>query len=236
MDDSAMGSPGGTTDKEGRGVEPARRRPPTGLTTHVFGATLVPSWVMAGFYAPAAKRLAEGGPITYHCMAPRGGTGRTDRIVASFAPLFEAARSQDRKLRLVGHSLGAVVAWALAHEWAEVVDTVELWGAPLRGTGFAQLFQAVCAEARFLLPGSRWLASYDRPLDGPVVRSIYTACDLFVVPPRRSSYVQGERAENHFLCPAPLRQRTHRSDERVHAGWADHVLLPRHLGLLAAVA
>lgn len=234
MDDSSIASRGGPPQDKG-GATAASCGSPDGFPTHVFGGTLVPSWVMSLFYAPAAKRLAQGGPITYHSMAPHGGTGRTDRIVASFATLFGTARSQDQKVRIVGHSLGAVVAWALAHEWTDVVDTVELWGAPLRGTGFARLFQAVSAEARFLLPESRWLASYDRPLDGPVVRSIYTACDLFVVPPRRSSHVQGERAENHFLCPAALRRPTHRATERVHAGLADHVLLPRHPGLLAAV-
>jgi pimeloyl-ACP methyl ester carboxylesterase len=190
---------------------------------------------MKPFYRPAATRVAQGGPITYHSMAPHGGTGRTDGIVASFAGLFETARSKEDKVRIVGHSLGAVVAWALAHEWTDVVDTVELWCAPLRGTGLARLFQAISAEARFLLPGSRWLASYDRPLNGPVVRSMYTACDLFVLPPRRSSYVSGERAENHFLCPAALARPGHWMGEHVHDGVADHVLLPRHPGLLAAV-
>lgn len=231
-----MASQGREPQQGPREVSPVSGGAPDGFPTHVFGGTLVPCWVMRPFYGPVARRLAQGGPIRYHSMAPRGGVGRTDRIVASYAEVFERARSRNQKVRIVGHSLGAVVAWALAHEWTDVVDTVELWCAPLRGTALARLFQAVSAEARFLSPGSRWLATYDRPLDGPTVRSFYTACDVFVVPPRRSSYVLGERAENHFLCPPASRRPSHREGERIHQGLGDHVLLPRHSGLLTAVA
>ena len=141
-----------------------------------------------------------------------------------------------RSVRLVGHSLGGVVAWALAHEYPDVVETVEVWAAPLRGTALAILLRHGGAEARFLSPGSRWLARYDRPLDGPRVRSVYSACDALVVPPRRSSHVEGERADNHLLCPWPLPAGKKRSDERVHSGWSDHILLPRHPRLLSRVA
>jgi pimeloyl-ACP methyl ester carboxylesterase len=208
-----------------------------GWTTHVFGATLLPSFLLPWFYSGRAKRLAEGGEIHYHAM-PKGGLGRTDDIVEGFLPLLEEARQQGEKLRLVGHSLGGVVAWALAHEITEAVDTVELWGAPLRGTGLANFFKFIqpVQEATFLSRGSEFLAGYDRPLDGPVVRSLYTALDLFVVPPRESCFVEGERAENHLLTPRDLPRNEQRSGERVHPGLADHVLLPRHGRLLSALA
>ena len=208
-----------------------------GWSTHVFGATLTPARVLPWFYGPRAERLAEGGAIHYHAM-PYGGLGRTDRIVESFMPLLESAQARQEKLRLVGHSLGGVVAWALAHEYPEAVDTVEVWGAPLRGTGVARFFARISAiqEARFLSPDSGWLKRYDRPLHGPVARSIYTALDLMVVPARDSSYVEGDRAENHYLSPLWVRKRDRRPAERVHTGVADHVMLPRHtrLALLAA--
>jgi pimeloyl-ACP methyl ester carboxylesterase len=207
----------------------------TGWATHVFGATLTPAFVMPWFYAPRAKRLAEGGEIHYHAMA-NGGLGRTDRIVESYLPLLDEARSNGEKLRLMGHSLGGVVAWALAHECGDVVDTVEVWGAPLRGTGVAGFFRHVVAEARFLSPMSRWLESYDRPLNGPRARSMYTAIDLLVQPPRQSCYVEGDGAENHYVTPLGLRRRDRRPGEQVHVGLADHVLLPRYARLVAAAA
>jgi pimeloyl-ACP methyl ester carboxylesterase len=207
-----------------------------GLVTHVFGATLVPAWMLPAFYRPLAERLATGGSIEYHAMTPHGGLGRTDRLVESYMPLLEAARANRCQVRLAGHSLGGVVAWALAHEFPDVVDTVEVWGAPLRGTAVARFFRQIGAESRFLSPGSRWLSRYDRPLNGPVVRSIYTACDVFVVPSRRASYAEGDRAENHFLAPFRVPARSSRPTEHLHTGWADHVLLPRHERLLATVA
>jgi pimeloyl-ACP methyl ester carboxylesterase len=208
-----------------------------GFTTHVFGATLLPSFLMPWFYKGRAERLAEGGTVHYHAM-PKGGLGRTDDIVESFMPILEDARQQGEKLRLVGHSLGGVVAWALAHEIADAVDTVEMYGAPLRGTGLANFFKFIqpVQEATFLARGSKFLAGYDRPLNGPIVRSLYTSIDLFVVPPRESCFVEGDRAENHLLSPRALPLNEQRAGERVHPGLADHVLLPRHGRLLAAVA
>ena len=209
--------------------------PKTGWTTHVFGATLTPALVMPWFYAPRAARLAEGGDVHYHAMA-KGGLGRTDAIVESYLPLLERARADGEKLRLMGHSLGGVVAWALAHEYPQSVDTVEVWGAPLRGTAIAGFLRHVCPEARFLAPMSRWLQRYNRPLNGPTARSMYTAIDLLVQPPRESCFVEGDAADNHYVTPLGLRRRDRRPDERVHVGLVDHVLLPRHARLVAAAA
>lgn len=209
---------------------------PGAYDTHVFGGTLIPSWMMPVFYAPLARRLAQGGCVRYHAMAPQGGTGRTDRIVESFTHLLDAARASGAQVRLAGHSLGGVVAWALAHEYPDAVDTVELWATPVRGTAIARLFRHLVGEARFLAPGSRWLQRYDRPLNGPRARSLYTACDVFVMPSQLSSYIEGDRAQNHFLCPIPVPRHKQRVRERVHTGWADHLLLPRHRPLLAKVA
>src|SRR5207247_369400 len=80
----------------------------------------------------------------------------------------ESAQARHEKLRLVGHSLGGVVAWALAQEYPEAVDTVEVWGAPLRGTGVARFFARISAvqEARFLSPDRGWLQRYHRPVHG----------------------------------------------------------------------
>jgi pimeloyl-ACP methyl ester carboxylesterase len=207
-----------------------------GFPTHIFGGTLVPAWIMPAFYAPLGRRLSEGGPIAYHRMAPLGGLGRTDRIVESYTPFLDKARSEKTAVRLAGHSLGGVVAWVLAHEYPDVVDTVELWAAPVRGTALAALLRNVVAEARFLAPGSPWLDRYDRALNGPIARSVYTACDVLVAPPRASSFIDGDRAQNHFLCPRPLTRRERRAGEQIHTGWADHTLLPRHRSLLARVA
>ncbi|HET6795094.1 MAG TPA: hypothetical protein VFH45_11655 [Acidimicrobiales bacterium] len=209
---------------------------PGPMPTHVFGGTLVPSWMVPVFYRPIGRRLAAGGPVTYHAMAPYGGLGRTDRIVDSYLPLLERTAAAGGRVRLAGHSLGGVVAWALAQEYPEVVDTVEVWAAPLRGTSIARFLHNLGAEARFLSPGSRWLRRYDRPLSGPVGRSVYTACDALVLPVRESCYMEGERVANHFLTPVPLPFGRRRPAERVHTGLADHILLPRHRGMLAAVA
>ncbi|MBV8296624.1 MAG: hypothetical protein JO085_07305 [Acidimicrobiia bacterium] len=208
-----------------------------GWTTHVFGATLLPSFSLPWFYAGRARRLAEGGHVHYHAM-PNGGLGRTEDIVEKFVPLLETAEASGEKVRLMGHSLGGVVAWALAHEFCDAVDTVEVWGAPLRGTGLANFFKFIkpVKEATDLARGSEFLAGYDRPLNGPTVRSIYTAVDLFVIPPRETCYAEGDRAENHFLSPRPLAGAELRPAEQVHTGVADHVLLPRHGGLLSAMA
>jgi pimeloyl-ACP methyl ester carboxylesterase len=208
-----------------------------GYTTHVFGATLLPSFLMSWFYKGRAENLAEGGEVHYHAM-PNGGLGRTDDIVEKFLPILEDARQSGEKLRLMGHSLGGVVAWALAHEITDAVDTVEMYGAPLRGTGLANFFKFIqkVPEATYLARGSEFLAGYDKPLNGPVVRSLYTSIDLFVVPPRESCFVEGDKAENHLLSPRALPFNEQRTGERVHPGLADHVLLPRHGRLLAAVA
>ena len=208
-----------------------------GFTTHVFGATMLPSFMMGLFYKGRAQRLAEGGDVHYHAM-PKGGLGRTDDIVEQFVPILEDARQSGEKLRLMGHSLGGVVAWALAHEVSEVVDTVEVWGAPLRGTGLANFFKFIkpVKEATDLARGSEFLAGYDRPLNGPTVRAVYTAADLFVVPPRETCFVEGDRAENHLLTPRPLARSERRLAERVHMGLADHILLPRHGRLLSEMA
>ena len=80
------------------------------------------------------------------------------------------------------------------------------------------------------------MAQYDRPLNGPVARSIYTACDVLVTPPRHSSFIEGERAENHYLIPYRLPRPEQRNGEQIHTGWAEHLLLPRHRPLLANVA
>ena len=162
---------------------------------------MTPTFVMPWLYAPRAERLAEGGEIHYHAMA-KGGLGRTDRIVESYLPMLDEARANGEKVRLMGHSLGGVVAWALAHECGDVVDTVEVWGAPLRGTGMASFFRHFAAEARFLSPMSRWLERYNRPLDGPRGRSMYTALDLLVQPPRQSCYVEGEPRREPLHHPA----------------------------------
>lgn len=208
-----------------------------GWTTHVFGGTLVPSFMLPWFYSRSAKRLAEGGEVHYHAM-PGGGLGRTDDIVESFLPILDGAHHRGEKLRLIGHSLGGVVAWALAHELSDAVDTLEVYAAPLRGTGLANFFKFIEAvpEPTYLARGSEFLKRYDKPLNGPVARSVYTAMDALVVPVRETSYIEGDRAENHFLSPFGLRRRESRARERVHTGIADHIMLPRHSGLLAGLA
>ena len=74
-------------------------------------------------------------------MAPHGGLGRTDHIVESFTPMLNDARRAGSPIRLAGHSLGGVVAWALAHEYGDIVDTVEIWGAPVQGTAVARFLR-----------------------------------------------------------------------------------------------
>lgn len=219
---------------DGWGRDAGEGMPPPPIETHVFGGTFAPAWALSCFYGPLADRLARGGPVQFHAMTPLGGVGRTDKIVESHAPICERARSTGIRLRLAGHSLGGVVAWALAHEYADTVDCVEVWGAPLRGTSMARFFHNVAAEARFLNPASRWLKRYDAPLNGPVVRSMYSAVDALVVPARQACYVEGDRAENHLLSPFPVPRRVRRPGERIHSGWSDHLLLPRHAALLAA--
>ena len=204
----------------------------------MFGGTMAPAFAMPRLYGRLARRLSAGGAtVRFHAM-PGGGFGRTDRIVDRFAEELERAALSGARLRLAGHSLGGAVAWALAHELTAHVERVELYGAPLRGTRWAPTW-APLPEARFVSPMSRWLRRYDRPLDGPVVVSVYSWLDTFVVPPRRSSHVEGSAAQNHFLVPFPLPHHLRRPDERLHAIACEHAYLPAHAGLqerLAAVA
>jgi pimeloyl-ACP methyl ester carboxylesterase len=207
---------------------------------HVFGGTLAPRWLMPRLYGRISTRLAEGGPVRFHPMQPFGGLGRTDHIVESFEPILSDARDRGVEVRLAGHSLGGVVAWALAHQYPDVVDTVEMWGAPLRGTLAARALARFGGEAKFLRPCDRWLRKYDQPLNGPTVRSFYTACDELVLPPRMSSHVEGDDASNHFLvhplCPHQPRRSKEPPHERLHKGLSGHLLLPLHPGLNAAAA
>lgn len=173
--------------------------------THVFGGTLAPRWSLESLYGRLARRVSAGGPVFCHAMAPAGGLGRTARVVERSRPIMEAAVGAGRHVRLAGHSLEGVVAWVLAHDDPEAVELIELWGAPVRGPAVARLFSIVSPAARSLAPRSRRLAQHDRPLDGPIVRVVYSGCDGIVVPPRTSSAVEGKRAADHFvtapICP-----------------------------------
>jgi len=193
----------------------------------MLGPTLMPGWVMPRFYAPIVARLADPElEVAYHPMPERGGLGRTDRIVDHFRPLVERAARRGEQLRLAGHSLGGIVAWALCHEYPETIQMAELWAAPLRGTFWAPTGAPV-AESRFLARSSRFLAQYDKPIDGPFVRSIYTATDALAVPSMVVCPVEGTDVENHLVAPIPIPRpwRPHRSHQHVLA--AGHTLLPR---------
>lgn len=203
----------------------------TNLETHIFGTTLMPRRFMPRFYAPLVAVLPPG-RVSYRAMTEAGGLGRTDLVLDAMRPGLDRARARGARVRLVGHSLGGVVAWVLAREFADIVEEVELYGTPIRGTILTGTRLPV-PEARFLARASRWLRAYDEPLDGPLVRSVYSACDVFVAPPRAASAVRGERAENHFIVPFPMPPQLRRPGERLHLGVADHVGLPRNRRLLA---
>ena len=211
------------------GARAEEQGPP--IETHIFGTTLMPRVAMPRFYAPLVASLPPG-PVRYRAMTEAGGLGRTDRVLDAMRPGLVRARERGARIRLVGHSLGGVVAWVLAHEFSEIVEEVELYGTPVRGTLLTTTRLPV-AEARFLARTSRWLRAYDQPLDGPVVRSVYSACDVFVAPPRLMSAVRGERAENHFVGPVPLPKWLRRPDEQVHHAVAGHVGLPRARSVLS---
>ena len=206
-----------------------------GTVTHVLGPTLMPRWLMPRFYRCVAERVSAGGPVLYHAMPERGGLGRTDFVVDGFRPIVEAAAANRQKVRLVGHSLGGIVAWVLAHEYPYAIESVELWCAPVRGTALANVLVPV-AESRFLARTSRWLKRYDKPLtSGPAVRSVYTVLDQLAVPAAHACYLEGERAENHVVSPYAHRRRLHRVNEYAHRGAAEHITLPRLLSINAAL-
>lgn len=191
----------------------------------MLGPTLMPGRLVPGAYRRLCGRLgAPGSEVRFHAMPHRGGTGRTDLVVDHFRPLLAAARAEGRPVRLAGHSLGGVVAWALAHEYPDVIEEIELWCAPVRGTARGRTWAPV-AEARFLAPESRWLAQYDLPLRGVRARSIFPASDVLATPAIESCAIEGEAAETHVvLSPeAPLPEVT---SVLVHRGRGGHVTLP----------
>ena len=192
--------------------------------THVLGPTLMPRFLMPRFYRAIVQRVAVGGPVRYHAMPEHGGLGRTDRVVDGFRALIEEAESRSERVRLVGHSLGGIIAWVLAHEYPRVIEFAELWCAPVRGTALANVLVPV-AESRFLAPASRWLRGYDRPLSGPLVRAVYTPLDQLAVPAMRACYLEGDQVENHVVTP--FRRTSLRANEFLHRGAGEHVTLPR---------
>jgi pimeloyl-ACP methyl ester carboxylesterase len=196
------------------------------VCTYVLGPTLMPRVLMPRFYARIVKRLQGDGDCVYYAMPELGGFGRTDKIVDALRWPLEQARARRERVQLVGHSIGGVVAWALLHDYPDVVARAELWCAPLRGTKLAPAGAPV-AEARFLTPASRFLKRYDRPVSGPFVRSVYTLLDPLAVPSRHTCYVEGETAENHIVSPLPVPRRFLRTNEQHHRGIADHISLPR---------
>ena len=199
---------------------------PVALETHVFGPTLMPGYLMPRFYRRLVTRLANGGAVAYHPMTDRGGLGRTDRIVDSLRGYLEDARADGRQVQLAGHSLGGVVAWVLTHEYPDVVRVAELWSTPVRGTALSNVMVPV-AEARFLARASRWLRNYDRPVSGPLVRSVYSTLDQLAVPSTRVCYIEGDTAENHLVSPVAVPRRLRGRNVQLHRGVADHVFLPR---------
>jgi pimeloyl-ACP methyl ester carboxylesterase len=201
-------------------------------TTHAFGGTFAPAWILPRVYGRLAGRLANGGPVRDHATVPLGGIGRTDKTVESFALIFERARPC--RLRVAGHSLGGVVGRALAHDYPNAVEVLEVWATPVRGTGVAWLFHHLGAEARFLTLGQPLVKALRRPAERTRGPSMYTACDLFVVAARQSSSVEGDQARNHLLSPFLLHRSNRRPGQRVHTGWADHLVLPRYPTLVAA--
>lgn len=191
--------------------------------THVLGPTLMPRFLMPRFYDAVVRRVSSG-DVRYHAMPERGGLGRSDRVVDRFRAMIEQADARSEQVRLVGHSLGGIIAWVLAHEYPRVIEMAELWCAPVRGTALANVLVPV-AESRFLAPASRWLRRYDRPLSGPLVRAIYTPLDQLAVPAVRACYLEGDSVENHVVTP--FRVPSVRPNEFVHRGGGEHVTLPR---------
>lgn len=207
----------------------------TPVDTHVLGATLMPAFLMPWFFERIIPRLAADGATHLHPMSEWRGLGRTDRVVDSLRPPLEQARADRRKVRLVGHSLGGIVAWVLAHEYPDVVERAELWCAPIRGTALATVTAPV-AESRFLAPVSRWLRTYDEPLNGPQVRAIYSPLDALAVPALDACYLEGDDVVNHVVSPLPLPIRRYRPNTVVHRSVGEHVFLPRHQKVNAALA
>ena len=195
------------------------------VATHVLGPTLMPRFLMPRFYRCVTDRLAEG-TVTYHAMPERGGLGRTDHVVDGFRVLAEQAEARREKIRLVGHSLGGIVVWVIAREYPHVIDTAELWCAPVRGTALAHVVVPV-AESRFLSRTSRWLKRYDRPLNGVRIRAVYTALDQLAVPAPYTCYLEGDDVENYLVSPYPSAAGRLRPDEYLHRGVGEHVTLPR---------
>lgn len=204
-------------------------------TTHVLGPTLMPRFLMPRFYRRVVQRLAAGGDVYYHAMPQRGGLGRTDLIVDSFRPILRAAAANGEQVRLVGHSLGGIVAWALVHDHPESIEMAELWCAPVRGTALATV-SAPVAESRFLARASRWLRRYDRPVVGPLVRAIYTPLDQLAVPAAEACYIEGNRVSNHLVAPFRIARRGLRPAEFHHRGAGEHVTLPRAASINSALA
>lgn len=198
--------------------------------THVLGPTLMPRFLMPRFYRAVVRRVAGSGNTCFHAMPEHGGLGRTDRVVDSFRSLIEDADSRGDKVRLVGHSLGGIIAWVLAQEYPRSIESAELWCAPVRGTALANVLVPV-AESRFLARASRWLKGYDRPMAGPFVRAVYTPLDQLAVPAMSACYLEGENVENHVI--SPFRVGSPRANEFVHRGAGEHVTLPRSAGVNA---
>lgn len=202
------------------------------VVTHVLGPTLMPGFLMPRFYRGVTRRLAGSGPVRYHSMPERGGLGRSDRVVDSFREVMEEAGGRGDTVRLAGHSLGGIIAWVLAHEYPTVVEMAELWCAPVRGTALANVAVPV-PESRFLARASRFLRRYDRPLNGPLVRAVYTPLDQLAVPAANACYVEGDNVENHIVTP--FRVRAERPNTFVHRGTGEHVTLPRGRGINTAL-
>ena len=204
------------------------------VVTHVLGPTLMPRFLMPRFYRGVVARVAEGDEVVYHAMPERGGLGRTDHVVDGFRAIVERAAARREKVRLVGHSLGGIVAWVLTHEYPHAIERTEVWCAPVRGTALANVLVPV-AESRFLARASRWLRSYDRPLNGPPVTAIYTALDQLAVPPARTCYLEGDAVENYLVTPY-RRPRLLRPNELLHRAIGEHVTLPRVASINAVLA
>ena len=201
--------------------------------THILGPTLMPRFLMPRFYRGVVARVAGNGPVTYHAMPERGGLGRTDLVVDGFRDIVEQAAARREKVRLVGHSLGGIVAWVLVHEYPYAIEYAELWCAPVRGTAWANVVAPV-AESRFLARTSRWLQRYDRPLNGPPVIAIYSALDQLAVPPSRACYLEGDHVTNYLV--SPYRRVPLRTNEVLHRAFGEHVTLPRGGSINAVLA
>lgn len=207
----------------------ARDEEPVGsaeANTIVLGPTLMPGWMMPRFYRPLATRFGGGGEVAFHPMPERGGLGRTDVVVDHFRPLVASARLRGVTLRIAGHSLGGLVAWALAHEYPETIEAVELWGAPINGTLLGHTRGPV-AEMRFLARESRWLHQYAEPVDDVFVRAVVTPLDVLAMPGLIACRVPGENAETHIVSPVPIPRLLRPRNSWVHIAAAGHTLLPK---------